>query len=554
MSTSAVTPPPGFELERGEHLAITPPPGFELENQTSQGSVQLPPGFELENQTSKDSIQLPPGFELEKPNLSASPSRPRTTSQTARAHPPTGSPIRPSGSDSNAATLKFFNDALAKFSDSNEMPGQANTGDAGASVRRNGNPQAGQQNPNAFSRFTSSAGQAMGVPPRMGDYIEGPKTAITHPIESAKLLKDAATEAQQSLVDKAYFYQHQPGFANKAKGLAYGIYSAIPFAGPSLAHAGEQFENHDFAGGFGTMTGLVVPSVIGGKGAGFREPSFRLGPIFRTGDTVVLPNGQVGTIQAAFPAIGAVRVQTQQGPRTMRVSQVAKIEAPVPETASYPALRVDPPAAQIKTGDVVPLANGRSGTVEEIFPQFGAARVRTADGKTSTVKLAQLEQQARKQSLQSSLTYSPHPIQKPRPSAAQSKSWSDSLPRRSPRGKGAARDFQIQHCGTQEILMPSGDKQIWVDGFDQDRSFVLESKHVDKPEVSPYIPDSRIPLPIRQKILLDTANEFQKYGLLIADPKTPVIGLEVITNDSRTVPYFQELMRQYRVPGHIVVK
>ena len=66
MSTPAVTPAPGFELERGEHLAVTPPPGFELEDQTSKGSVQLPPGFELEKQTSKDSIQLPPGFELEK--------------------------------------------------------------------------------------------------------------------------------------------------------------------------------------------------------------------------------------------------------------------------------------------------------------------------------------------------------------------------------------------------------------------------------------------------------------------------------------------------------
>ena len=67
MSTSAVTPPPGFELERGEHLAVTPPPGFELEDQASKGPIQLPPGFEPENQTSKGSIQLPPGFELEKP-------------------------------------------------------------------------------------------------------------------------------------------------------------------------------------------------------------------------------------------------------------------------------------------------------------------------------------------------------------------------------------------------------------------------------------------------------------------------------------------------------
>lgn len=76
MSTSAVTPPPGFELERGEHLAVTPPPGFELEDQASKGPIQLPPGFEPENQTSKDSIQLPPGFELEKSVPPAAPHRP----------------------------------------------------------------------------------------------------------------------------------------------------------------------------------------------------------------------------------------------------------------------------------------------------------------------------------------------------------------------------------------------------------------------------------------------------------------------------------------------
>ena len=553
MSTSAVTPPPGFELERGEHLAVTPPPGFELEDQASKHSVQLPPGFELESQTSKDSIQLPPGFELEQPNLSPSPSRPKTTSRITQAHPVAGA-RRPSSSDLDAATLKFFNDALAKFSDSSEMPTQAGSGNAGASFRGNGNAQPDQPNPSAFSRFTNSAGQAMGVPPRMSDYLEGPKIAITHPIESAKLLKDAAIEAQQSVVDKAYFYQHQPGFANKAKGVVYGIYSAIPFVGPSLAHAGEQFENRDFAGGLGTMTGVVVPSVIGGKGGGFREPSFRLGPSFRTGDTVLLPNGQVGTIQGAFPAIGAVSVQTQQGLRTVRVRELAKVEEPVPGIGTNPTLSTHPPTTQIKTGDVVPLANGRSGTVEEIFPRFGAARVRTAGGRTRTVKLEELEQQARKQSLQSSLNYSPHPIQKPRSSAAQSKSWSDSLPKQSPRGKGAARDFQIKHCGQKEILMPAGDEQLWVDGFDADRSFALESKYVEKPGISPYIPSSRMPSHIRQKIHSETVDEFRRYSLLIADPKTPVIGLEVITNDRGAVPYFLDLMRQYRVPGRIVVK
>lgn len=61
MSTPAVTPPPGFELERGEHLAVTPPPGFELEDQQNKDSVQLPPGFELEQSAQSDQVKSPGG-------------------------------------------------------------------------------------------------------------------------------------------------------------------------------------------------------------------------------------------------------------------------------------------------------------------------------------------------------------------------------------------------------------------------------------------------------------------------------------------------------------
>lgn len=131
-------------------------------------------------------------------------------------------------------------------------------------------PHQAQEQPGAASRFVGSFGSAIGAPERVSDFIEGPIQGITHPVSSGKLLLDAASKSQQDLIDKAYQYQHSPGVGNKLKGLAYGLYSAIPFAGPTLAHAGEQFGTGDIAGGAGTMTGVAAPIVAGEVGPGIR--------------------------------------------------------------------------------------------------------------------------------------------------------------------------------------------------------------------------------------------------------------------------------------------
>ncbi|HEY6253225.1 MAG TPA: restriction endonuclease fold toxin-2 domain-containing protein [Candidatus Angelobacter sp.] len=603
MSTSAVTPPPGYELERGEELAVQPPPGFELEDGVAgRRSIQAPPGFELEHSTEStqagsaqrrtplvDSSGLAltsqtvavPQTNAIKP---AQPKRKASVTRASEAQTVGVTPVYNSKSDSDAETLKFFNEGLAKFSDSSAqnsdqnlpeyLKSQIHSGDRswanglleriprlGGQASGSGNVPSGRtsatggrdtQGPGAVSRFTSSAGQVMGVPPKMSDYWEGPKMAVTHPVESAKLLYESANEAQQSVVDKAYFYQHQPGFANKAKGFAYGIYSSLPFVGPSFAHAGEQFENRDFAGGFGTMTGLVLPSMIGGKSGGFREPNFRIRPSFKTGDAVVLSNRKLGTVQDTFPEMGVLRVQTQQGPRTVRASEVESA-APISQgLISGPSTHL-PPAA-IKTGDAVTLTNGRRATVEQVFPQLVAARVRSTDGKTSTVRLSQIEQHATQQSAQLSKAHSPHPVQKPEPSLARAKVWSDSLARQPARGSGAARDFQVRTCGPEEFLIEGGGEEIWADGIDAAAGLIRESKHVGKPKISPYIKESAIRSDVRRFMAGDIEDEFRRYGRIIADPNTPVRALEVITNDPKAVPYFLDLMKQNGVPGWVVLK
>jgi hypothetical protein len=122
--------------------------------------------------------------------------------------------------------------------------------------------------PGAVERFGRSMGAAMGAPDpeHTSDFIAGPAYAVQHPVDSAELLYGAASEAQQNLIDKAYTYQHAPGMSNKVKGLAYGIYSALPLVGPTLAHAGEQYGTGDAAGGSGTMAGVAIPALAGKYG------------------------------------------------------------------------------------------------------------------------------------------------------------------------------------------------------------------------------------------------------------------------------------------------
>jgi hypothetical protein len=38
------------------------------------------------------------------------------------------------------------------------------------------------------------------------------------------------------------------------------------------------------------------------------------------------------------------------------------------------------------------------------------------------------------------------------------------------------------------------------------------------------------------------------------DPATPVVGLEVIVNDARAVPFFEALLAEFRIPGRVVIK
>ena len=121
--------------------------------------------------------------------------------------------------------------------------------------------------PGPLTRFIQSFGAATGAPPKLSDYLEGPAFAAMHPIESAKLLASAQSDAVQHEIDEAYRLYHTPGAGNKIAGLARGLNSVIPILGPLMGHATEQLQSGDVAGGLGTIAAVPAAAVIE-KGAG----------------------------------------------------------------------------------------------------------------------------------------------------------------------------------------------------------------------------------------------------------------------------------------------
>jgi hypothetical protein len=113
--------------------------------------------------------------------------------------------------------------------------------------------------------------------------------------------------------------------------------------------------------------------------------------------------------------------------------------------------------------------------------------------------------------------------------------------------------YQIKYAGTEEILVQGGTQEIWADGIRLEEGFLLECKFIAKLDRSPFVEGSQIPHFIRDDIIADVKNEFSRYAAVINDPHTPVIGLEVIINEPRAVPFFQDLLNQYQIPGHVVV-
>jgi hypothetical protein len=132
--------------------------------------------------------------------------------------------------------------------------------------------------------------------------------------------------------------------------------------------------------------------------------------------------------------------------------------------------------------------------------------------------------------------------------------WRDGLPTKpTPTGKPSGQ-YEVQQTGPVNYTMGKGDDAIDADGVRDLDATVLDAKHVGSPDRSPYVPGSSIPEPVRAKIHGDFEGELKRYAKVVQDSDNPMRALEIVTNDPRAVPYFEETLSKYDFPSRVIVR
>lgn len=135
---------------------------------------------------------------------------------------------------------------------------------------------------------------------------------------------------------------------------------------------------------------------------------------------------------------------------------------------------------------------------------------------------------------------------------AEYKQWFDSLPKKKTPANSEANLYEIEKTGAYNYKVSGGGVDFDVDGI-KDKN-VLEAKFVGNPSRSPYIEDSALPNFLRQSIDAKTRGEFERVSKILQAGDNPLTSFRVITNDQRSVSYFEKLLREYNVPGQVVVE
>ncbi len=131
--------------------------------------------------------------------------------------------------------------------------------------------------------------------------------------------------------------------------------------------------------------------------------------------------------------------------------------------------------------------------------------------------------------------------------------WKATLPTRPARTDTDAFRYQTRHTGPTEYLVTGGGHSAWADGIRDEDCYLLDAKHVGDPDNSPYVPGSQAPSFIRQQVYQQEDDLFRRYAAALRDPTTPLTGLEIITNEPRSVVYWQGFLNQQSVPGGRIV-
>ena len=138
-------------------------------------------------------------------------------------------------------------------------------------------------------------------------------------------------------------------------------------------------------------------------------------------------------------------------------------------------------------------------------------------------------------------------------SQAEYKQWFDALPRiRTPQNTPAnlyeikqTEEFNYSISGNGEKLNADG-----IAGKD-----VLEAKFVTNPERSLFIKDSKLPNFLRKGMEeKGIRSELSRLDKILRDDSNPLTSVRIITNNKKAASYLLELMKEYNVPGEVVVK
>jgi len=139
----------------------------------------------------------------------------------------------------------------------------------------------------AVSSFESGFGIPQSVQKDPREALSGIGLAAMHPgleYESLKEMWNSMTKAQQDLIDRSLSAKKA---GNKADAFVLGLYGAIPFFGPAIVSALEQWKKGDKAGSIGSLTAIATQLYRPGEAKVATEPG--IGEAGRMGEVAKPP-------------------------------------------------------------------------------------------------------------------------------------------------------------------------------------------------------------------------------------------------------------------------
>lgn len=119
-----------------------------------------------------------------------------------------------------------------------------------------------EEKPGVATRFTQSLlDNTVGTHTNEGvieGFTKGIPHIAAHPLDSAGMILDSEAAARQHQLEEAAQHYQEPGIGNKVSGFAHHLYGSVPFLGPALGGAADQFEKGDIAGGLGSSVGIAA--------------------------------------------------------------------------------------------------------------------------------------------------------------------------------------------------------------------------------------------------------------------------------------------------------